>query len=94
MKHSLMTVFFPSCLQIGNSCSGLPGCLGDIYTQFEKEDMSEMFRRAFLEQMGNIDEPDRAMFDCHVCGDKCRGRAITAMARYAHCFTKLRKASF
>ena len=45
--------------------------------------MSEMFRRAFLEQMGNIDEPDRAMFDYHVCGDKCRGRAITAMARYA-----------
>ena len=69
--------------QLGNSCAGLPGCLGDIYEEFEKEDMSEMFRRAFLEQMGNIDEPDRAMFDCHVCGDKCRGRAITAMARYA-----------
>lgn len=75
-------------VELGNSCAGLPGCLGDIYEEFEKEDMSEMFRRAFLEQMGNIDEPDRAMFDCHVCGDKCRGRAITAMARHFHpeCF--------
>ena len=84
MKHSLMTVL----LQIGNSCSGLPGCLGDIYTQFEKEDMSEMFRRAFLEQMGNVDEPDRVIHDCHVCREPCRGRVITAMAHKFHpqCF--------
>ena len=31
-------------VELGNAAAGLPGCLGDIYEQFEKEDMSEMFR--------------------------------------------------
>ena len=31
-------------MELGNAAAGLPGCLGDIYEQFEKEDMSEMFR--------------------------------------------------
>ena len=38
-------------VELGNAAADVPGCLGDIYEPFEKEDMSEMFRRAFLEQM-------------------------------------------
>ena len=38
-------------VELGNAAAGVPGCLGDFYEEFEKEDMSEMFRRAFLEQM-------------------------------------------
>ena len=41
-------------VEIGNAAADVPGCLGDIYEEFEKEDMSDMFKRAFLEQM----EPD------------------------------------
>ena len=38
-------------VELGNAAADVPGCLGDIYEEFEKEDMSEMFRRALLEQM-------------------------------------------
>ena len=41
-------------VEIGNAAADVPGCLGEIYEEFEKEDMSDMFKRAFLEQM----EPD------------------------------------
>ena len=75
-------------VEIGNAAEGLPGCLGDIYEEFEKEDMSEMFRRAFLEQMGNIDEADRRIYNCHVCSKAIKDRVITAMAHKFHpeCF--------
>lgn len=31
------------------------GSLGELYSDFEKEDMSEMFRRAFLEKMALVE---------------------------------------
>ena len=34
---------------MGNAAAGLPGCLGDIYEEFEKEDMSEMFREEAIQ---------------------------------------------
>ena len=46
-------------VELGNAAAGVPGCLGDIYEEFEKEDMSEMFRRAFLEQMEGGDDNNR-----------------------------------
>ena len=46
-------------VELGNAAAGVPGCLGDIYEEFEKEDMSEMFRRAFLEQMDAGDDNNR-----------------------------------
>ena len=46
-------------VELGNAAAGVPGCLGDIYEEFEKEDMSEMFRRAFLEQMDSGDANNR-----------------------------------
>ncbi len=49
-------------VEVGNAAAGLPGCLGDIYEEFEKEDMSEMFRRAFLEKMAMVDDGNRPKY--------------------------------
>ena len=75
-------------VEIGNAAEGLPGCLGDIYIPFEKEDMSEMFRRAFLEQMDNGDNQDRNIYSCQACRKQIKGRVITAMGKKFHpqCF--------
>ena len=54
-------------VELGNAAEGLPGCLGDIYEPFEKEDMSEMFRRAFLEKMQLTDDFQRPKYKCYVC---------------------------
>ena len=50
-------------IEVGNAGAGIPGCLGVLEEPFEKEDMSEMFRRAFLEKM-NVDEPDLPNYQC------------------------------
>ena len=50
-------------IEVGNAGAGIPGCLGVLEEPFEKEDMSEMFRRAFLEKM-NVDEPDLPNYHC------------------------------
>lgn len=75
-------------VELGNAAAGVPGCLGDIYEDFEKEDMSEMFRRAFLEQMDAGDDNNRKIHKCCVCREAIRGRVITAMAKKFHpqCF--------
>ena len=49
-------------VELGNAAADVPGCLGDIYEEFEKEDMSEMFRRAFLEQMDSGDDNNRQVY--------------------------------
>jgi len=75
-------------VELGNASAGVPGCLGDIYEEFEKEDMSEMFRRAFLEQMDSGDANNRKIHNCCVCREAIRGRVITAMKQKFHpqCF--------
>jgi hypothetical protein len=74
-------------VEIGNAAADVPGCLGDIYEEFEKEDMSDMFKRAFLEQM-EPDDNERKIHNCYVCREAIRGRVITAMAKKFHpqCF--------
>ena len=67
-------------VEVGNAGADLPGCLGDIYEVFEKEDMSDMFRRAFLEKMGMNDDDNRVKHKCHVCGERIGGRIITALS--------------
>ncbi len=41
---------------MGNAGEGIPGSLGELWEPFVKEDMSEMFRRAFLEKMALMDD--------------------------------------
>ena len=74
-------------VEVGNAGAGIPGCLGILEEPFEKEDMSEMFRRAFLEKM-SIDEPDLPRYYCYVCSKLIVGRCMTAMGHKFHpeCF--------
>lgn len=75
-------------IEIGNAGAGLPGCLGILEEPFEKEDMSEMFRRAFLEKMALGERADRPIYKCTVCSEIINGRVITAMSHKFHpeCF--------
>merc|ERR1712183_887147 len=63
--------------------AGLP----DPFEYFEKEDMSDMFKRAMLEKMQLVEEPP-AKYECFVCASLIRGRIITAMGNKFHpqCF--------
>jgi len=74
-------------IEVGNAGAGIPGCLGILEEPFEKEDMSEMFRRAFLEKM-SVDQPDFPQFKCYVCNELIKGRSMTAMSHKFHpeCF--------
>ncbi len=71
-------------IELGFAGDGLPGCLGMIEEPFEKEDMSEMFRRAFLEKMALGERPDRPTYKCFVCNELVTGRVITAMSHKFH----------
>ena len=75
-------------IEIGNAGAGIPGCLGMLEEPFEKEDMSEMFRRAFLEKMALGERPDRPQYTCYVCDKLIKGRVITALTKKFHpeCF--------
>ena len=75
-------------VEVGDAADGLPGCLGDLYEEFEKEDMSDMFRRAFLEKMALVDDDKRPRHKCYVCRELIMGRIITAMSHKFHpeCF--------
>jgi len=59
----------------------------DSWEVFEKEDMSDMFRRAMLEKMELVDDPP-AKYKCCVCSHLIQGRIITAMGNKFHpqCF--------
>ncbi len=46
-------------MELGNAGDGFPSSLGDLWEPFEKEDMSDMFRRAFLEKMALVDDDAR-----------------------------------
>ena len=69
LDHTYLNIFFrfyrmpDRIIEVGNAGAGIPGCLGVLEEPFEKEDMSEMFRRAFLEKM-NVDEPDLPNYHC------------------------------
>ena len=72
----------------------------DPFEMFEKEDMSDMFKRAMLEKMqlvGDIfsllfmvfilscaSDNPRAKYRCFVCSNMIQGRIITAMGNKFH----------
>ena len=56
-------------MELGTAAGACPGDLGDVWEPFEKEDMSEMFRRAFLEKMALAEGDNRAKHKCCVCNE-------------------------
>ncbi len=74
--------------EVGRAGEGVPGCLGELHEPFEKEDMSEMFSRAFLEKLALGGSGSRYRYRCHVCRGWIEGRIITAMSHKFHpeCF--------
>ena len=75
-------------VELGNAAADLPASLGDNYERFEKEDMSDMFKRAFLEKMALKEPMNIPTYKCHVCRQPASGRVITAMTKKFHpkCF--------
>jgi len=74
-------------VEVAEGIGDLGEGIGEPFEMFQKEDMSDMFRRAMLEKMQLVDEP-RAKYSCFVCGELIHGRIITAMANKFHpeCF--------
>jgi len=59
----------------------------NTFEEFDKEDMSDMFRRAMLEKMQLVEKISRE-YKCFVCSNLIKGRIITAMGNKFHpqCF--------
>jgi len=74
-------------VEVGEGIGDLGSGIGEPFDMFEKEDMSDMFKRAMLEKMGLVDEP-AAKYNCFVCSQMIQGRIITAMGNKFHpqCF--------
>jgi len=74
-------------VEVCDGVGDLGGGVEEPGEMFEKEDMSDMFRRAMLEQMELVDEPP-AKYQCFVCSNLISGRIITAMGNKFHpqCF--------
>lgn len=56
-------------VEVGSAGGDCPGELGELWEDFNKEDMSEMFRRAFLEKMALVDDGSRVKHKCAVCNE-------------------------
>ena len=66
--------------ELGDACSVVPARIGrDLWEPFEKEDMSDMFRRALMEKMALTEAEARTKVKCCVCRKWIEGRIITAM---------------
>lgn len=75
-------------VEVGEGVGDLGAGIGEPYEPFDKEDMSDMFRRAMFEKMNLVDEDKRKIYSCAVCNRNIQGIVITAMARKYHpqCF--------
>jgi len=75
-------------VEVGDGVGDLGAGIGEPFEPFEKEDMSDMFRRAMFEKMNMIDDDNRKKYNCAVCNKNIGGRIITAMAHKYHpeCF--------
>lgn len=75
-------------VEVAEGIGDLGAGIGEPFEYLEKEDMSDMFRRAMLEKMQLVDDDKRAKYSCHVCNQLITGRVITAMANKFHpaCF--------
>merc|ERR1719312_926839 len=65
-------------LDVADGVGDLGAGIGEPFEMFEKEDMSDMFKRAMLEKMQLVDDPP-AKYKCCVCSKFIQGRIITAM---------------
>jgi len=74
-------------VEVGDGVGDLGAGIGEPFEMFEKEDMSDMFRRAMLEKMQLVDDPP-AKYKCCVCSKMIDGTVITAMGNKFHprCF--------
>jgi len=74
-------------VEVADGVGDLGAGIGEPFEMFQKEDMSDMFRRAMLEKMQLVDDPP-ALYTCYVCSKMIQGRIITAMANKFHpeCF--------
>jgi len=74
-------------VEVADGVGDLGAGIGEPFEMFEKEDMSDMFKRAMLEKMQLVDEPP-AKYKCLVCSGMIQGRIITAMGNkfHPHCF--------
>lgn len=74
-------------VEVADGVGDLGAGIGEPFEMFEKEDMSDMFKRAMLEKMQLVDEPP-AKYKCLVCSSMIQGRIITAMGNkfHPHCF--------
>merc|ERR1712110_902374 len=59
----------------------------ELDSPLDKEDLTDMFRRAAFEKMQPTDDP-RIKYNCYVCSKLIEGRVITAMGNKFHpeCF--------
>jgi len=75
-------------VEVGDGVGDLGAGIGEPFEPFEKEDMSDMFRRAMFEKMNLVDDDKRKKYNCCVCSKLVQGRVITAMAQKYHpeCF--------
>jgi len=74
-------------VEVADGIGDLGAGIGEPFEMFEKEDMSDMFKRAMLEKMELVDDPP-AKYKCFVCSKMIQGRIITAMGNKFHpqCF--------
>jgi uncharacterized CHY-type Zn-finger protein len=74
-------------VEVADGVGDLGAGIGEPFEMFEKEDMSDMFKRAMLEKMQLVDDPP-AKYKCLVCANMIQGRIITAMGNKFHpqCF--------
>jgi len=75
-------------VEVGDGVGDLGAGIGEPYEPFDKEDMSDMFRRAMFEKMNLVDDNKRKIYNCAVCNSGIQGIVITAMAKKYHpqCF--------
>ncbi|XP_023325013.1 uncharacterized protein LOC111698800 isoform X2 [Eurytemora carolleeae] len=75
-------------VEVGEGVGDLGEGIGEPFEMFEKEDMSDMFRRAMFEKMNLVDDDNRKKYNCAVCSKLIQGRVITAKANKYHpeCF--------
>jgi len=74
-------------VEVADGVGDLGEGIGEPFEMFEKEDMSDMFKRAMLEKMGLVDDPP-AKYKCCVCSKLIYGRCVTANGSKFHpeCF--------
>lgn len=74
-------------VEVAPGIGDLGAGLFEPFEYFDKEDMSDMFKRAMLEKMQPV-EDNRTKYNCLVCSSLISGRIITAMGNKFHpeCF--------